>query len=367
MPFLPFTVVGSVIVTATAAIGRSTSISAASDVTATSSSSALASVIYRASSNAKCSATASASASKRWQAATTVYGVSSSSAGAEKNPHLILASANVTATSSSKAKAGIIFKVSSAVFATSSTSAGASVIKTGLTVCDVLRDILMCWGMEQPCAAPEMARTSALNILNNAMQILWNQAKDRSYWTASTLTVTFGVGVDTAILDNTVQNVTGPARLTTGEPLTPLGNVSEFETFDDAFIEDEPATKPVAYYIERNFQSANDPAKCTMMISPVPTQSVSVRLDVVLEAPRYTVLDFVSCPVCPIPHKYVESLLLPVSRYLASHSHLFIDRDRQAIIEKDYMQARELLDVADPLPGQSGENIAYRKGEREKS
>jgi hypothetical protein len=365
MALLNFTGAVSVVATATAALA--TNKNAAADVTATSSSSASAGAIYSAKSNAKCSATASASASKRWQAATTVYGVSSSSAGAEKNPHLILASANVTATSSSKAKAGIIFKVSSAVSATSSTSAGASVIKTGLTVCDVLRDILMCWGMEQPCAAPEMARTSALNILNNAMQTLWNQAKDRNYWTSSTLTVTFGVGVSTVILDNTIQNVIGPARLTTGEPLTPLGNVSEFETFDDAFIEDEPSTKPVSYFIDRSYQSGNDPAKCAMMISPVPTQSVSVRLDVVLEAPRYNVLDFVSCPVCPIPHKYVESLLLPVCRYLASHSHLFIQRDRQAIIEKDYMQARELLDVADPLPGQSGDNIAYRKGEREKS
>ena len=242
-----------------------------------------------------------------------------------------------------------------------------SVIKDGLTICDVIRDILLCWGIEQPCAAPQMAQTAALNILNNGMQVLWNQAKDRNYWTQSTLEVSFLSGVSTAVLSNDIQNVTGPARLTTGQSLVPLANISESETFSNAFLEGVTPTTPVGYYIERNNQSGADPAKCTMIISPTPTVNTTVKLDVVNESPRYTFLDLASCPVCPVPHKYVESILMPVCRYLSMHSYLFSDRDREKAIAAAYADARRLLDVADPLPGQSGENISYRKGERDKS
>lgn len=262
---------------------------------------------------------------------------------------------------------GVIRSFSAQAEGVSTASANATLVRTSLTICDVLRDIMMCWGMEQPCAAPEMAKISALNVLNNAMQVLWNQAKDRNYWTQSTINVTFNTGVTESILTNTIQNVVGPARLSTGELLVPLANISEAENFADAFVEDGTNNGPVSYYIERNNQAGADPAKCTMIISPAPTGNITVRLDVVTEAPRYFITDFVSCPLCPIPHKYVESLLMPVCRYLASHSHLFIQRERQEVIQNDYMQAAKLLDVADPLPGQSGENIGYRKGEREKS
>lgn len=264
-------------------------------------------------------------------------------------------------------QAGVIRSFSAQAEGVSTASANATLVRTSLTVCDVLRDIMMCWGMEQPCAAPEMAKISALNVLNNAMQVIWNQAKDRNYWTQSTINITFNAGVAESVLSNTIQNVIGPARLSTGELLVPLANISEAENFENAFIEGGLSSIPASYYIERNNQAGADPAKCTMIISPAPTQNITVRLDVVMEAPRYFITDYQSCPLCPIPHKYVESLLMPVCRYLASHSHLFIQRERQEVIQNDYMQAAKLLDVADPLPGQSGENIAYRKGEREKA
>lgn len=294
----------------------------------------------------------------------TVFGLSNAVASATM---IIAAESRVTASATAVINGGVTNEAKSHVLATSQANGNATLVRTSLTVCDVLRDIMMCWGMEQPCAAPEMAKISALNVLNNAMQVLWNQAKDRNYWTQSTITVAFNTGVTDSVLTNEIQNVVGPARLSTGELLVPLANISEAENFADAFVEDGTNNGPVSYYIERNNQAGADPAKCTMIISPAPTQNITVRLDVVTEAPRYFITDFVACPLCPIPHKYVESLLMPVCRYLASHSHLFIQRERQEVIQNDYMQAAKLLDVADPLPGQSGENIGYRKGEREKS
>lgn len=246
---------------------------------------------------------------------------------------------------------------------TSSAVASTKIIRVGLTVCDVVRDILLCWGIEQPCSAPEMAKIAALNVLNNGMQVLWNQAKDRNYWTQSTLSIAFASGTDSVVMDQTIQNVIGPARLSTGEPLVPLANISESESFSSAFLEESSPTRPVGYFVERNNQSGADPAKCTMILSPVPSSNITVRVDVVKEAPRYTILDLDSCPLCPVPHKYVESILMPVCRYLSMHSHLYTNRESEKTIERAYIEARRHLDVADPLPGQSGENSSYRKEE----
>ena len=269
--------------------------------------------------------------------------------------------------SDGEAKSGRLRPNTAISHGTSYAVASTKIIRVGLTVCDVVRDILLCWGIEQPCSAPEMAKIAALNVLNNGMQVLWNQAQDRNYWTQSTLSVAFSSGTDSVVLDQTIQNVIGPARLSTGEPLVPLANISESESFSGAFLEDDAPLKPVGYFVERNYQTGADPAKCTMILSPTPSSNITVRVDVVKEAPRYTILDFDTCPVCPVPHKYVESILLPVCRYLSMHSHLFSNREREKAIVAGYAEARSLLDVADPLPGQSGENIGRRKEERDKS
>ena len=273
-----------------------------------------------------------------------------------------LAAATVT-----KANAGVRKFAESTAYGVSSAIASAEVIRIGLTVCDVVRDILLCWGIEQPCSAPKMAKIAALNVLNNGMQVLWNQAKDRNYWTQSTISIAFTSGTDSVVMDQTIQNVIGPARLSTGEPLVPLANISESESFSSAFLEESSPTRPVGYFVERNNQSGADPAKCTMILSPVPSSNITVRVDVVKEAPRYTILDLDSCALCPVPHKYVESILMPVCRYLSMHSHLYTNRESEKTIERAYIEARRHLDVADPLPGQSGENSGYRKEERDKA
>jgi len=262
--------------------------------------------------------------------------------------------------------AGLTKKFSASVIATSDASASITVIRNGLTVCDVLRDILMSWGMESPCSAPQMAKIAALNVINQSMQVVWNQAIDRSYWTTSNLSVAITSGSTTSVLANDIQNVTGPVRLTTGELLVPLANVSELENFSASFLDGDSASVPVAYYLDREKQSGADPVKCILNIVPAPSGNITVKMEVVTEAPRYSLLDFDSCPLCPIPHKYVESLLMPVCRHMAMSSHLFIARDRQEAIVNGYAQARLLLDVADPLAGQSGDNIGYRKGAKAK-
>lgn len=226
-----------------------------------------------------------------------------------------------------------------------------------MSFCDVLDEVLGMWGIFHRCSAPNFAKDAAINIINASMQLVWNNADGRNYWTNQTLTLTFAADADSQDLPNDVQNVTGPCRLeSTRRPLAPIGTIGELETFSDLYLDGDSATEPVAYHIERLNQTGNDPAKTVLHVTPAPSASTAFLLEVVKEAPRYTTGDLVACPVIPIPHSYVESLLLPIARYQASSFYLFRKADQKETIDREYQQARISLGLADPLPGKAGDN-----------
>lgn len=235
--------------------------------------------------------------------------------------------------------------------------------RDALGVCDVTREILLLWNFEYPCKAPDWAKEVAVTNLNTALQILWNRARDRSYWTQETLTLTLTSGQDSIQLADTVQNVVGPARIADSlRPLVPIGSRSEFDQFVTIFLDGDDSAGPQGYYIDRGKQAANDPARCTLMVSPPPSETTEFFLDVVSEAPRFAIDDISTCPRIPIPHRYVESLLLPICRWLALRFHLANPKpEARKQIEDEYAAASVLLSEADPLPGKAGDNHERRK------
>lgn len=240
--------------------------------------------------------------------------------------------------------------------AASATLTGAS-DRRGLSLCDVLDDILGMWGIFNRCAAPDFAKEAAINIVNASMQTVWNNAKERNYWSKGTLTLTFLANATSQELPDDIQNVVGPCRLaSTRRPLSPIGTIGELESFVNIYLDGEIVIEPIGYHIERLTQVGGDPAKTVLHVTPAPLASTSLMLDVVREAPRYAIGDLVACPSLPIPHRYVESLLLPVARYLSSSFYLFRKKDQKETIDREYQQARIALGMADPLPGKAGDN-----------
>lgn len=234
----------------------------------------------------------------------------------------------------------------------------------GISVFDVVRDTLALWGVFCPKAAPSFAVNRALTDLNAAIQSVWNQANERNYWSSETITITLAANVAEQTLDADIQNVTGPCRLDTGrQPLVPIGTIGEFETFVDIYMDGVTAGNPVAFHVNRQNISGNDPASCIFMVTPTPTAETKFLLDVVKEAPRYTADDIAACTIIPIPHTYVESLLIPIVRYHASSFELFTSKELKESIDREYLQARAALGLADPLPGKAGDNLPKRKEE----
>lgn len=214
----------------------------------------------------------------------------------------------------------------------------------------------MLWGIDCYKTAPGFAIARAFNDLNGALQMMWNQARESSYWTNDTVTLKLLQGETSIDLDDDIQNVVGPCRREdTKRQLTRLGTIGELETFEDIFTDGQSALEPLAYHVERLEQPGGDPAKCVLHVVPeVQEASIDFLLEVVREAPRYTADDLAACPVIPIPHRYIETLLLPIVRYRASgFTMLFRDKDRQDVIDREYHEARVALGLADPLPGKA--------------
>jgi hypothetical protein len=228
----------------------------------------------------------------------------------------------------------------------------------GMTLCDVLDVVLGMWAVFNRCSAPDFAKDEAINIINASLQLVWNNADGRNYWSNETLTITLADSESSQDLPDNIQNVTGPCRRADNKrPLAPIGTIGELETFPDLYLENQTAEEPLAYHIERTNQVGNDPARTIFHVTPPVTgDSLDFLLEVVKEAPRYTINDLTACPVIPIPHRYVESLLLPIARYQASTFHLFRKTDQKETIDREYKQARISLGLADPLPGKAGDN-----------
>ena len=227
----------------------------------------------------------------------------------------------------------------------------------GVTFCEVVNEVLNLWGIEGTCNAPDFAIARAIGDINSAMQTVWNQADERDYWSSETLTLTFADGEDSKDLPDNIQNVVGPCRRSDNKrPLATIATIGELETFSDLYLDGETADEPLAYHIERMNQSGDDPVKTVLRITPaVDGASIAFLLDVVREATRYNSSDLVACPIIPIPHRYTESLLLPIVRYKASSFWLFNNTDSKATIDRDYQMAMSAIGLADPGPGKPPE------------
>lgn len=264
-----------------------------------------------------------------------------------------------TATLSGKTKSLAANPASSLRASMTLTGIGAT---RGLTLCDVVKEVLLVWGLQGKCAAPDYAVSRAINDVNAALQTIWNQAPDRNYWTSSTITITFADGESEQALADDIQNVVGPCRLeSNNRTLSPVGTIGEIETFTDTYLDGAAGSQPLAYHVNRQRQSEDDPAKCTLIIAPPASGETDILLEVVKEAPRYLVSDLNSCPIIPIPHKYVETLLLPVARYLATSFMMFTNQDAKKAIDDDYLMAMRAIGIADPLPGKAGDNLDRRE------
>lgn len=223
----------------------------------------------------------------------------------------------------------------------------------GLTVRDVINDILLLWGIAIPFTAPAYMLTRAIHDMNAALQMVWSLAKDADYFSRQTLTLTFGTGVSQMTLPVNVLTVLGPARYNNnGQPLQPIGNRSQYDSYGPIFrgqigfaISNGP---PEAFFIEKLNTAAPDNVSTIMHIVPAPATSTELLLDVSVEAPRYVYNDYETATPVEFPHNYVDSVLLPFCRYKAMTSYFIPDTAVRPSLVADYQAALRIIGAVDP-------------------
>jgi hypothetical protein len=93
-----------------------------------------------------------------------------------------------------------------------------------------------------------------------------------------------------------------------------------------------------------------DPVSITIFVVPPPNGEMTITVPVIKEAPTYTADDLCgTSPVPPVPHKYHESILLPLCRMNVTTSpHFARHKDKLPQIQADYLRALTVLGLADP-------------------
>ncbi len=224
------------------------------------------------------------------------------------------------------------------------------------------------FGMPTYSAAPQVAKDRILSDLNATLQQLQDAGED--FYGRADLTVPLVDGQQVYQLPTQVQTVLDPVRLSNGNILTKITTRGGLFRFGNIFLDQLSSSVasgiPTHYFVETKLGTSTpgEDVEVDFYVLPTPTLSMmtggtSVLLQVINEPVIFTASDIsAGTALIPVPHKYVESIFLPIARYNAMGSSLFYDRDKVKHIEDDYIRALQLLSKADPRRPKPGDSVA---------
>jgi hypothetical protein len=221
-----------------------------------------------------------------------------------------------------------------------------------MTLKELRDDLLRKVWVEYPNTAPDFVFEDVTIAINAALQIMWSGPVDYFRRTKTTFSLTTAEKV----CDQNVQEVIGPVIIaSTGAEIIRALDQQQFTFAAQRHLGSAAmdSAVPIIYWVDAERQSADDSVKVTMRFSPTPAASTSITMIVATEAPSYSVATVTSAnaEVVPIPHKYVESILLPLARNEIAKSHWFWDDKNRAPLKESAGLAMALLSSLDPDAG----------------
>lgn len=221
----------------------------------------------------------------------------------------------------------------------------------------VADDITQVFGIPTFDDAPSFIQSRVLIDINTAIQQIQQAGED--YFGRETIDVPLVADQDDYDLDETVQSVLEPIRLDDGTLLRKLTSRGQLFQFGQLFLDqlDDSVTDatPLCYYIEskRRNDATFDEVAITLHLAPKPSSTVAgarqLKIPIIRHPSQLVMLDLVAgTSLLPIPHKYVESIFLPMARYNATTSFLFYEKEKIPRYEQEYKRALKLLGIGDP-------------------
>lgn len=229
-----------------------------------------------------------------------------------------------------------------------------------MTLGTILKSALEVFGFPNSASAPQMALDRVLTDINAAIQQMGDAGED--FFTREELTIPLLSATETYVLPKNIQTVLKPVKLDDGTILRELTSRGQLFQFGQVFMDDltnEPAGgRPVAYFVEAMKDTADttgDDVAITVHVVPKPlltsfaAGTSTLVLNVIREPALFNEAQLLAgVAILEIPHKFVESVFLPLLRYNLSGSYLFQAKDKKPQIDADYTRALALLGKSDP-------------------
>lgn len=243
------------------------------------------------------------------------------------------------------------FALEAVVPSTAELAAAPAVDGQGLLVRDAVRAALSllqagCCGDSptDPCL-----REAVINQVNASLQIIYSSSPMLGYFNRQTVTLTYAPGDGSQALSRDVQGLHGPVRLDTPRIiLREVTDRGQFERYADTFYGGDLPDGPRAWHLEASNISGGDSVALTLHIAPPPIETADILVDVILEPPRYDWSDVTNGTPLSLPHRYAETLLLPLVRDWASSHEYFAEPELLPQVKQQAEMARMVLGLLNP-------------------
>lgn len=189
-----------------------------------------------------------------------------------------------------------------------------------------LRDALLTFiGIEERADIPDCLTADITDAINTAVQQLWN-ARGIEVFTNESLTVTLEPGENHIAIDEVQAVITpffAPARQ---RHLITLASRIDLDTWEHSHG-GTTGNAPQAVCVDPSASNANraQTPYWHIYVTPTPQEKTVIRAKCVRRLVNYTTTEVFSNTdtALPVPHRHVESLLLPLARAATTFSKYF--------------------------------------------
>lgn len=240
-----------------------------------------------------------------------------------------------------------------------------------LTLRNIFDVALFDLGVENADHAPAPVRVAVLGYITAGLQTM--QAAGEDYYSKEEETVPLVAGTASYAMGKTVQTVLDSPRIG-ARHLMKLSSRQRYDNFGPLFMGQLGTTvadgTPLAYWVETlrdTTADEEDNVKVRIYLAPGPSANGSMIVPVINEPPTYELADLCDDTVIPpVPHKYHETILLPIVRMNAT-SHPYFDRNKARFprIQADYIAALKMLGLADPRRQPQGAAAAEKTSQEQ--
>tara|TARA_R100001463_G_scaffold78963_5_gene133407 strand:+ start:1300 stop:2571 length:1272 start_codon:yes stop_codon:yes gene_type:complete len=134
--------------------------------------------------------------------------------------------------------------------------------------------------------------------------------------------------------------------------LRPLASRDQLDNYRNLFGS-YSAGQPEYYYVDRSRTGSADNTLIKLEIRPqfdlgTGISPGTLSVDVSVEPQHFTWDDYAKAAPLPLPHKYVESLFLPIVRYRSTISHYYVGTQGAEALQANYQAALAQFGMIDP-------------------